>query len=95
MSILGGEFSLRGVVPSWAKAGVPRKGWSPPKKGSVHPQMAVINFKDLCEKDNFYFDSTTLHCRKAGGPITKMSGNSSFWRGNNTDKCTNQFLAKF
>ena len=48
------------VVPSWPKAGVHKKGWSPPKKGSVHPQMAVINFKDLCEKGHSYFDSTTL-----------------------------------
>ena len=34
--------------------------WSPPKKGSVHPQMAVTNFRDLCEKDYSHFDSTTL-----------------------------------
>ena len=53
-------------VQNWAKAGVPKKGWSPPKKGSVNPQMAVTNFKDLCEKDNSYFDSTTLFAKYLG-----------------------------
>ena len=65
-SILGGEFSLRGVVPSWEKAGVPRKGWSLPKKGSGHPQMAFTNFKNLCEKDKSYFDSTSLFVKYLG-----------------------------
>ena len=48
-SILGGEFFLSGVVPSWAKAGEAKNGWSPPKKGSFNPPMAVPNFKNLCD----------------------------------------------
>ena len=67
MSFVGGDNQflvvnslLSVVVSSQVKVGIPQEGWSPPKKGSVHPQMAVTNFKDLCEKDNSYFDSTTL-----------------------------------
>ena len=42
----------------WEKAGVPREGWS--------PQMAVTNFKNLCEKDKSYFDSTLLFVKYLG-----------------------------
>ena len=73
MSFVGGmiinfgwRIHLCGIVPSWPKAGVPKKGWSPPKKGSVNPHIAVTNFKNLCEKDNSYFDSTTLFAKYLG-----------------------------
>ena len=53
---LGDGFSLGGVAPPWGRACLPKKGLSPPTKGSHHPQRVVNNFKNLHKSVKSYFD---------------------------------------
>ena len=46
--------SLRVVLPLLGlKAVQPKKGWSPPKEVSHHPQMAVTDLKKLRKTSNY------------------------------------------
>ena len=50
--LLGGEFCLGGVDPPWVKAGLPKKGLSPPIEGRSYTQKLVTDLGGWVARSN-------------------------------------------
>ena len=76
--LLGGEFCLGGVDPPWVKAGLPKKGLSPPIEGRSYTQKLVTDLKNVHKNVNFPFHSTSTFVKYQGLKINKELNKGNF-----------------
>ena len=64
--VFGWSILFGCCYPSLGLSWSTQKGWSPPKEGSHHQQIAVIDFKNLCKNVISHFDSSLLFVKYLG-----------------------------